>query len=270
LAAVCAAASPVAGARIGVSIVPMASGQRGASHSAVLGVDNRSGQAVRAVAVRMIEGGPTFLLPLAVPPDSNAALAVQLPVYAAEQVYAVRSLAGETADAAKLAEAIVLTSWPAESVGANDFIDYDAYRQNVLLPVSARPPARELFTAATLAAIALCAALFIRRPAWRIGAAGAIVLASTAGILLWVQTNAQTVRAHTISAPSADANLPTETMLAVSCLRTTRWQRPSARLVPVYVGQRQMLDDDAVVDPRAGLTVTIRAGETRVFRMPGD
>ncbi len=271
VAALCSAASSAAGAGIGVSIVPgTGEGAGGAYRGAIVGVDNRSGQAVRAVAVRMIEGGPTFLLPLAVPPDSNAALAAMLPAIAAEQAYIVKMLAHERVDASAIAEATVLTSWPAESVHREVFLDPDAQEGGGLPSEGIGGLARGLFLSAVLVAVALCTALLLRRTAWRVAAALAIVLVATVSIPQSIASRSTSVRTQEIPSTSAEPNRPPQMRLAISCLRTTRWDHLSARNVPVYGSLGQMRHDDAVVHPGKGLAVTVRAGQTRVFRVTTD
>jgi hypothetical protein len=234
----------------------------------VLSVANHAKEPVRAVSIRMIEGGPAFLFPLAVPSEANAAMTVSLPVSAPEQVYVVRALAGEDVHAAALVAATLATTWPTDRISPVDFVDPQAYARYE--EKAASWPGgflSEMFIAATVACIALSAAVFIRRRAWRLAAVGVVAAACAAGILVWAQRGAPLVQT-TVEAPQAtEANRPAEATLVVSCLRTTQWQHPSTRLIPIYASPERMARDDAVILPRQGISLTLHAGETRVFRV---
>jgi len=276
MAVACGAGS--ASAQVDLRLSPADTGSPGPYRSAILSVANPSAQSVRAVSIRMVEGGPAFLFPLAVPPEANATLAVELPVFTPEQGYGVRALANEDARAQALATATIATTWPPDRISPVDLIDSDAYVRNE--GKAASWPAgflRELFIAAAVVCIAMASACFLRRPRWRLAVVAAIAVGAAMGTVAWVGRGTE-VTHYTVEAPPASeadpsislgASRPAEALLIVSCLRTTKWRHPSGRLVPIYRDGRQMSQDDAVIDPRHGTSLTLHAGEIRVFRVAG-
>jgi hypothetical protein len=234
----------------------------------ILSVANHAKQPVRAVSIRMVEGGPAYLYPLAVPPEANAAISVSLPVAAPEQFYVVRALAGEDAKSPALAAATVATQWAPGRISPVDFVDSQPYTQYE--DKQARWPGwflRELFVAVAVACIALSAAIFIRGPARRMVVVGVLAAGCAAGILVWSQRGVPLTQTAVDASPSDDANRPAEATLVVSSLRTIQWRHTSARLIPIYRTLDQMARDDAVIEPRQGISLTLHAGETRIFRV---
>ena len=252
-----------------MAVEPAAVQEAGPYRSATLQVGNRSGTPVRAVAVRMREGGPTFLFPVSLPPDANASLAVALPVAAIEQTYRLRALAGESGDAPVISAKDVSTTWAAERVDPRGFLDAEPYYRHE--DKTARWPAgllRNLLLAAAVACIALLSAVFVRPRAWRLAVVGLLAASASVTIILVLRAGPPVaiVQYETVAAAiSADANAPPATEIVLTCLRTTRWTHPSADVMPLYRSVRQMADDDAVIHPQKGLSLTIRPGQMRVF-----
>jgi hypothetical protein len=263
-------AAPTASAsEVGFSLAPAAVQGAGPYRDLRLSVRNHSTQPVRAVSVRMGEGGPAYLFPLAIPPEANSSLTVPLPVFVPEQTYVVRALAGEEADSPVLSAATVATSWPAERVSPIDFIDPQLYARHE--GRASRWPEgflRELFLASGAVCAALLGVVLLRSPGRRLSVVLAIAAASAAGILIWADRETPVAQYTVAASPRRDANGPGEATLVVSCLRTTEWRHPSALLIPIYRSPRQMLEDDAVAEGREGMSLTIHSGEMRIFRVP--
>ena len=252
-----------------LAVEPAASQPAGACRAAVLSVANHSSQPVRAVAVRMIEGGPTWLWPLAVPPDANASLAVSVPVQTLEQGYALRALAGERADSPAIATSSVTVSWPTGPAAPFRLLRQDLYQDHedkiASWPMGFR---RELFLAVAAGCIALAGAVLLRRRAWKLAAVAAVAVGATVAILLWVERRGDVAQYAVASSSAAEPNAPQATLLIVSSPRTTAWRHPSSEIIPLYGSPGQMARDDAVIQSGRGISLTVHAGELRVFQVP--
>jgi hypothetical protein len=111
----------------------------------------------------------------------------------------------------------------------------------------------------------MVAALFIRRPLRRLAGAGLVAAASAAAVLIWA-AGTDPVRHHVVAAPpQAEPNRPAPALLVVSSPRTISWRHPSSRTLPLYRSAADMAQDDAVIDPASGISLTLRGGEVRIF-----
>jgi hypothetical protein len=270
LALIVATAVCPAVAQVDLGLTPAAQQGTGPYRNASLSVRNRSGQIVRAVAIRMIpQGGPTFVMPVTVPPDANYSTDILLPVLVPAQSYEVRALADDRPDAALVASRIVDTTWPAAMVSQVAFIDGPAYGQyEDSVPTWPASLIRSIFIAAAATCLALAATLFMRRTILRLAAVVVMLIASTIG-MLWLAAGAEVVVSHyeyseTNSGMGHNSLVPS--LLVVACRRSTVWNNPSRDLVPIYYSPWHMKHDSTVIDQR-GLTVPMTPGQVRLFRV---
>jgi hypothetical protein len=238
-------------------------------HSAALCVSNRGAPAVRAVRIRMKQGGPAIFLPLSVPPEANVSAAVRVPACVPEQEYALAALAEDSPFAAPIARQTATVSWPPGRLGAAEMLAPDLYARNEDKSAGwSGSMLRGMFIAAGLACAAMSACLFLQRPIARLALVGAIAAAGAIGGLIWL-ARAEAPR-HSVIAGGADTGpgAPPADIVAISSPRTLRWNNSSPRLLPLYASPADMARDDAVIDPRAGISLTLHGGQVRIFLLP--
>ena len=245
--------------------------------AAELTVKNRSDRIVRAVAVRWVGGGPTMIYPATIPPQSGQAIQVSLPAVAVEQWYDVRLLADDSPDADVVAEFEAPITWPLRPLAPNEehnlgqaFIDPYACEQYAFdVPQwSNRARANVLFAAA-LAALAMPATLFAQRRAVRLVLLAAAIAAATAAIhkaVLPRDVMVQRVLSQGSDLPIYAAG-PGDSLYVVAARRTSRWTHPDARLAPIYYNRLDMPEDTMVVHADRGISVRLRPGMVRLFRV---
>jgi hypothetical protein len=216
---------------------------------------------IRCITIRSARGGPTMLFHVTIPTGSPPRkLSVVLPALSAEDSYNVRLLAGETADAAVIAEFDLSLDWPAGWVTAQAFLDPEAYDDgDHLPPVWSNRTLQSVFVIAAVACVLLAASLLIRRATWRLFAATATVIAAAAGLWLAASFEPTVVRQQL----GEDGRL-----LLVSCLRDAHCEIPEPHTVPLYYNLEDMVLDDAVVRTPEKLTVRLKSGEVRLFGRP--
>lgn len=212
----------------------------------------------RALALRRSAGGPTMFYEASIAPGARGSFRVLLPMVSVRQTYVVRLLAEASPTAAVVLQQTVTAE--TDNVGAveaarNLLINppaYDDYIED--LPRWPTWAARNAFLVSLLMLVAMGATLLVRRPAWRLAAAGAVVAAASGAIYASL-SNCPLV----ITRQNGD-------VWSVSCRRTTTWSAPANGLGPIYWRTRQMDQDDMVYQPAKTLTLTLHPNEVRLFR----
>ena len=230
--------------------------------SSVRGADNTH-DVIRCITVRSARGGPTMLFRVTIPTGAPPLkLSVVLPPLSAEESYNVRLLAGETAEAAVIAEFDLSLDWPAGWVTAEAFLDPDAYDAgDYLPPVWSNRTLQSVFVVAAVACVLLAATLLMRRAAWRLFGASAAVIATAAGLWFAASFEPTIVRREL----GDDGRL-----LLVSCLRDAHCEIPEPHIAPLYYNLEEMARDEAVIRTSEKLTVRFKCGEVRLFARPPD
>jgi hypothetical protein len=218
---------------------------------------------IRGITVRSARGGPTMLFGVTIPPDSPPrALRVVLPALSAEDSYNVRLLAGETADAAVIAEFDLSLDWPAGWVTAQAFLDPEAYETgDYLPPVWSHRTLQSVFVISAVACVLLAASLLVRHAGWRVSAAMVTVIAAAAGLYLVASSEPTVVRQEI----GDDGRL-----LMVSCLRDGHCEISGPHTVPLYYDLEEMARDEAVIRTSEKLNVYLKSGKVRLFARPAD
>jgi len=233
--------------------------------AAVLTVRHASGpgaQVIGAVAVRQLEGGPTILLPVTIPPGSSRQLTVPLPAVSSQQSYRV-TLRGEGGD---IEQFDLPVAWPVELLTTESWIDPQAYRPwEYDLP--RWPPAmlRNVFIAAALSGLALAGALFIPVWAGRIVATALIVTAACVAVTVPLRS-ADVLVVRRVAFPAASTEQRPQALWVLTCRRHAEWRHDARRMHPVYFDARQMRADEAVIVPDGEIRVPLRPDEVRLFR----
>jgi len=218
-------------------------------------------QVIRAVAVRQLEGGPTILMPVTIPPGSSAQLTVPLPAVSSQQSYRV-TLRGEGGG---IEQFDLPVAWPVELLTTDSWIDPQAYGPwEYDLPRWPRRMLRNVFIAAVLSSLALAGALFIPVSAGRIVAVVVIVTAACLAVTVPLRA-ADVVVVRQVTFPPAPRQRP-QTLWALTCRRRAEWRHDARRMHPVYFDTRQMRADEAVIVPGGEIRVPLRPEEVRLFR----
>jgi hypothetical protein len=238
---------------------------------AELTVRNDSDQVIRGIAIRMREGGPTFLHGVAIPPQTSQTLTIPLPALQENQAHVVRLLKDDSLGAPVVGEFQASVNWDPNHVetaqGAFLYPGiYSASEES--LPLWPRSLLRNVFLGAVVTCLALAGAIFIRRPRWRLAAVVGIVALATAGVL-HVLAREPVVLVNTVE-KAVRPKAPVKSYLVVSCRRTTEWTTSDAALAPVYFNKLHLAEDDTVIHWGRTLTTGLRPREVRVFRRVGE
>ncbi len=213
---------------------------------------------IRRIAIRSVNGGPTMLASVTIPPGtSKQDVDVLLPPLSAHDSYNVRLLGPQAAPTEPIAEFDLQFEWPAKAVAINAFLDPDQYDEGDYLPPVWSPRTLKTVFAAVLAAcVLLSACLFVRRGRRRLAAGGVTLLAAIAG--LWLLVGSEPVVIDTELGDNGR-------LLLVSCLRDATYEIPSSHTIPLYRDTDEMSDDRAVVHQTGKLTVELKTGQVRLF-----
>ena len=139
--------------------------------AATLTIDNRSGRAVAAAELRLEQGGPRFVVPATVAPQSKASVNLPLPAASASQAYVVRLFETHPPTGEPLAALTAELRWPVDVVDGEARVNSVAYAD--WRDAHARWPAdlrRTVLLTAVLVCLALAGCLLIRRPMARLAA----------------------------------------------------------------------------------------------------
>jgi hypothetical protein len=233
---------------------------------AELSVRNGTDQVIRGVAVRLHNGGPTFLHFVTVPPGTTHAMTVSLPAVATRQTYSIRLLPDENADGKPLAQHEASIEWDPNVVEQSEaaFFDPRSYRPwESNLPLWPGDLLRNVFLALVLTALALAGTLFIRPARLRVGAI-LLVAVCAAGALSLVVMREPVVFEQ--AAPARAASPGAAGLLVVSCRRTVEWAKADWTLAPVYYSPRHMTEDDLLVRWGKEVRARVHPDEVRLFR----
>ena len=212
---------------------------------------------IRAAALHSPQGGPTFIYPLTVAPQTRQTLRVALPALTQQQEYAIRFLSRDDPDARCVASVRATVPWPLDLVRPEEFRASEAQRRwSEELPTWPAGLLRNVFFAAGFTCIALAATLFLRRPRLRLIAVGVVVATATAGV--WLLVSAQPI--------VVERQAEQGKVLVVACRRTTVWRNGDPMLTPLYLTPRHLAHDDMIVHAVKGLTVPLRPDEVRLLR----
>ncbi len=217
-------------------------------------VDSASASSATAVQLRWQLGGPTFVYPLTLLPDSSQTVFVALPAMRLQQVYDIVLKAGRE-DVLRTKATIV---WPAEWVNEGTFIDPRAHlRHEGPLPRWPSRLKRGAWLAAAAMCVALAGAIFIRRRWVQLGVLATVVL--VAAILAGVWLHRQ---------PAVVARMVEDgDILILTARRTVEWRSESV-FAPVYVDIHQAAADSMVVGP-GGVTLTLDPQQAVLLRRVG-
>lgn len=220
-----------------------------------LKVDSVSASSATAVQLRWQLGGPTFVYPLTLLPDSSQTVIVALPAMRLQQVYDIVLKAGQ-ADILHTQATIV---WPAERVNEGAFIDPRAHlRHEGPLPRWSARLKRGVWLAAAAMCVALAGAIFIRRRCVQLGVLAAVVLVAAILAGVWLHRQPAVV-ARTVE--NGD-------ILILTARRTVEWRSESV-FAPVYVDIHQAAADSMVIGP-GGVTLTLQPQQAVLLRRVGE
>jgi hypothetical protein len=220
--------------------------------------DRRLRAVVRAVRLRRERGGPALLYAASIPPGTTQSLPVALPGVSAEQGYRVALLASADGGGPPLAERKATITW-------TDFESVERARRALVDPAAYEPwledlprwedaLVRTVFLGAVIVAVALGAALLIRRPALRTAAVALIALGGAIALGAGLSSTQDLMTRH-------DGDL-----VIVTCRRTLAFSSGEPGLAPVYANLGQLNADTLVCRPGRGLTATLRPEDVRIFR----
>jgi len=242
------------------------SGATGPYRAAELTVTNNSTEVLREIRLRWTEGGPTLILPVALPRGTPQTVRVWLPAGSQVQTYRI-TFAGHGESGS--AEATL--RWPVEQITRDVLISPETCAEHV-----GPPPAwsgamrRNAMLGAALTALAATATLFLRKGTARMGALLAVlVVASGVGAGVLHDSDALIVNVIALEDDSAHADashLKQKYLYIVSSRRTTRWTHDDAHLAPVYRDDSQLYGETMTRHPHQGASVVITPGELRLFR----
>ncbi len=214
--------------------------------------------AAQAITLRRLAGGPTMFYEASIAPGASGSFRVLLPMVSVRQTYVVRLLTEASPTASVLLEHKVTVE--TDDIGAvetarNRLLDSPAYDDYIEdLPRWPTGTVRNAFLVSVLMLVGMGATLLIRRPVWRLLAAGLVVAAASGAIYVSL-ANCPLV----ITRQDGD-------ICSVSCRRTTTWSAPARGLGPIYWRTRQMDQDNMVYQPAKTLTLMLRPNEVRLFR----
>jgi hypothetical protein len=213
---------------------------------------------IRRIAIRSINGGPTMLASVTIPPGTpKQDVDVLLPAMSAHDSYNVRLSGSQTADTAPIAEFVLQLEWPAEAVSIDAFLDPDQYEEGDYLPPIWPPRTLKTIFASVLGAcVLLSACLFVKPGRRRLLVSGVTLIAAIAGISLLASSEPVVIDTEL----GADGRL-----LLVSCLRDTTYEIPSPSAVPLYRDTDEMAADRAVIHQADKLIVEMKTGQVRLF-----
>ncbi len=214
--------------------------------------------AAQAVAIRRLAGGPTMFYQASVAPGASGSFRVLLPMISVRQTYVVRLLAEASPTSAVILQQKVTAE--TDNIGTIEAarnlllnsLAYDDYIED--LPRWPTRTVRNAFLVSLLMLVGMGATLLIRRPVWRLTAAGVVVAVASS-----------TIYASLANCPVVISRQEGK-VLAVSCRRTTTWSTPADGLGPIYWRTQQMDQDNMVYQPARKLTLTLRPTEVRLFR----
>ncbi len=255
------AQSAPADAAVELSVAPAQAASNAPFRLALLRVSVPPGRPlVRAVRLREIQGGPTILQPLTVPPESTQTATVPLPAWSQQHTYRVELLAEERDDAdAVLAARQVALAWPADILDRDALFapwQYDPYQE---LPRWPAPLLRNVYLAAALFALACTGLFLVRRVLAR--SLLVIVLAALAGGGTWLLLGQAPLVVHR---EVARDDFP---LHVLTSRRTVQWNCDQP-LWPVYFNLRQMRDDSLVIHVGRSCRLTLLPEDVRLLR-PG-
>jgi hypothetical protein len=275
-------AMPAAAAPLRASLEP-AKGDSSARPfaMAVLAVENGLGKPIAAAALKPVQGGPTVLTELLVPPGSRAQYRIALPAAEAHQEYQIRLLDAYDDGRAPtpptvLAETQASIDWPLETVTSSGLISPQAYAAvgstAVGWPASLRQQAL-----IALASFLLLTGFCLLLP-WRIGRLmGTLAAVAAGGGLLWWLSNspaAAAVESTTghITQRNADGRILRETILRLSARRTAAFAGDLDDLRPLYQDALAFQHDRSILrlgsarqKTPALSTVPLSSGQVRLF-----
>jgi hypothetical protein len=227
---------------------------------------------VGAVAVQEASGGPTVVMPLAVPPGQLTTVDIPLPAWSLRHQYRLVLLASPDASAKAIGgEAVIAVDWSAAAVEQTGLIQpRQYYRLGGDLPVWPGTLRWQLLLSGVLLALAMGAALFIRRRFARLaagGAAAAVALAAVWALLAAGQLVER--RELVVPAEPAPQGQATRRLVLLASRRTLRWDSDQP-LLPLYASPRHILADDAIVTVGSGISLTLRPESVRLLTPPTD
>jgi len=214
--------------------------------------------AARAVSLRRSTGGATVFYEASIAPGASGNFRVLLPMVSVRQAYTIRLLAGTAPTSAVILQQDVTAE--TDNVGEieaarNLLLDSPAYDDYIEdLPRWPTWALRNAFLVPLLMMVGMGATLLIRRPVWRVLAAG-LVVAAASGVIYESLANCPLV----ITRQDGEIR-------SVSCRRTTTWSTPAHGLGPIYWRTKQMDQDDMIYQPARMLTLTLHPNEVRLFR----
>ena len=215
------------------------------------------GPPVQAVRLREVQGGPTILLPLTVPPGTTRSATIVLPAWSQQQSYRAALLADDRADAAEISWAHVNLAWPSDAASRDALFDAQAYEEHPRPAQWDAALVRNLFLLLVAFALACGAALLVHCPPARAGLLLVLVAAAAGGAWLLVRDQGLVVQ--------RELDRDAFRLLVLTTRRTTVWEAPRP-LWPVYFSPRQMRDDDLVIHVGRSTRLTLRPDDVRILR----
>lgn len=216
---------------------------------------------VQAVRIRDLQGGPTVVQPLTVPPGTSQSTLLPLPAWSQQHTYRVELLQRQDDPAPAGQARSVSLAWPA------DILDRDAvfapwlYEPYYELPRWPGPLLRDLFLLLAVFALACAGLLLVRHRLLR--PALLIALSVLAGGGAWLLMDQVPLAVH------REVPRGNQPLHVLSSRRSVQWtnDRP---LWPVYFNPLQMRNDDMIIHAGRSSRLTLHPDDVRILRPGAD
>ncbi len=233
-----------------------------------LSITNDTQQIVRAVGVRLAQGGPEYVFGFVISPGESLDASIDLPVMTAQQAYQVRLMSGDDPNADCIHQQVIETSWPAELTTPGVFVDGLLWRRfesdQPSWPSSTK---RNLILALAVLCIGVITCFLICRTTLRLAAIAA--LSTIWAVVAIPAISTPILHEHHARLEAVPQGISPH-VLIIGSLRTVRHSTQATNLLPVYLSERAMQAEDMVVHMRTGSSFTVTPGWPRVFRQAND
>ena len=228
-----------------------------------LTITNDTGSIIQSVLIHSRHGGPYFLFPVTIAPQSTQSLSVSLPALASPCDLDVALLAGASTQAPTVGTVKASVPFSPQQVEASRafFLDNEPYRKwESHLPRWPGELKRNIFLCLVVSVLACGATLLIRRRAVRLMALAVVIIGSTATSYAIMHTCPLVENTNAVGQLDASADI------VLGVRRTTQWMLPRTDVYPVYRNERQMLADQAVIVADKGIDLPLGPAQLRIFR----
>lgn len=233
---------------------------------AVLTLRNPTNQTTEAVRLRWRDGGPAMQFPLVIPPKAQATRAVYLPAVSVSQTYDIDLLPKDEFAVTPITRATAEITWPIDLLTTDAFIDPYALRPftDQILQWS-QTLRKSFYTTLVIMTLAFLGVFFFRHPVHKVVYATAVLL--IAGLVLITlpkyfdpSEEVKTVGNDTLLEVRRTTTLPGTNE------RTRSLSNILAQNYPIYGSLQSMKEDNLIVRENRDVHLTIRPGQSHIFR----